>query len=191
KTVGAVHRHAVTVRVDQPFVHPVRQRRELGVVDLARRDHHLARLTADDVTIDVHIGKVVVGANGLYLAERVLQRAPVPQTNVVEALAVVWQVKRFDGVFRFEVAQFDLVQPKTSARPFDVVGDVRCLAVELVRLDDEALDVRRNQYGCNHVRRDGKRETNEQDAETPYGERVNQQDDRCDDQDNRDNQQRG
>ncbi len=141
--------------VGQPFIDPVGQRRKLGVVELARRDHHLASLTADHITIDIDIGKVIVSANGLDLAQRVLECAPVPKTNVVEALAVVWQVKCFNGIFRLEFAEFDLVQPETFARPLEVVGYVGRLAVELVWLDDKTLDVRRNENNGNHIGCDG------------------------------------
>src|SRR6185369_3433430 len=91
----------------------------------------------------------------------------------------------------FEVAELNLVQSKTSTRPFEVVGNERCLAVEFVGLDYKILDVRRNEYNGNYVGRDRQCDGDQQHAETPHGERVNQQHDRSDNQHDRDDQQRG
>ena len=58
--------------VNQLFVNPVA--RLLGQflgVDFSSGQHHLALLAADDIAVNVHIGKVVISANGLDLGERV------------------------------------------------------------------------------------------------------------------------
>ena len=77
--VYRVHGDAVAVGIDQLFVDPVAA--ALGQffhVQLARAQHHLAQLAVDYVTVNVNIGKVIVGADFLNLAQRVLQRLPVP-----------------------------------------------------------------------------------------------------------------
>ena len=95
----------------------------------------------DLVAIDVDVGEVVVGADLLDLAQRVLQRAPVPQPDVLQRFLVVLRVQRVEaGVGRVRHL-LDRVEAEGPSRELDVVRDVRPLAHELVRLDDEAADV--------------------------------------------------
>ena len=59
--------------VDQLLVDPVAAAlRKLLDVQLARGEHDLANGAIDLIAININIGKVVVGADLLYLAQRVL-----------------------------------------------------------------------------------------------------------------------
>ena len=142
EAVDRVHRDAVAVGVDQLFVDPVAAAfRQLVDVELARGEHHLPHLAVDLVAIDVDVGEVVVGADFLDLPQRVLQRAPVPQADVLERRLVVRGVDRLDAGFGRERPLHDPVERVRLPRHLDVVRDVRRFAHQLVRLDDEVADV--------------------------------------------------
>ena len=97
EAVHRVHGHAVPVRVDQLLVDPVPAALGQAVdVELARGEHHLPHRAVDLVPIDVDVGEVVVRADLLDLAQRVLQGAPVPQPDVLQRLLVVGDIDRFD-----------------------------------------------------------------------------------------------
>ena len=88
--VHRIHRDAVAVRVNQLVVDPVAAAlRQFVHVQFARRQHHLAHRAVDLVTIDVDVGKVVVSANLLNLPQRILQRMPVPQANILQRRLVI------------------------------------------------------------------------------------------------------
>ncbi len=128
--------------VDQLLVDPVpAAHRQLLDTDLACREHHLAQRAVEHVAVDVDVRKVVVGADLLELAQRVLQRAPVPQADVLERVLVGGRICRLGARIRRERALRDAVESVRLSRERDVVRDVRRLAHELVRLDDEAVDV--------------------------------------------------
>ena len=103
EAVDRVHRDAVAVRVDQFLVDPVPA--ALGQpfdVQLARGEHHLPDLAIHFVAVDVDVREVVVGADFLDLPERVLQRAPVPQPNVLQRVLIVGRVRGLDAWSRPE-----------------------------------------------------------------------------------------
>ena len=103
--------------------------------------HHLPHDTVDLVAIDVDVGEVVVRADLLDLTQRVLQRAPVPQPDVLQRFLIVLRVQRVEaGVGRVRHL-VDRVEAEGPSRELDVVRDVRSLAHQLVRPDDEAADV--------------------------------------------------
>ena len=134
------------MRVDQLLVDPVAAAlRQLVHVQLASREHHLPHRAVDLIAVDVDVGEVVVRADLLDLAQRVLQRAPVPEADVLQRRLVVRGVERFDARFRRERALREAVQAEREPRHLDVVRDVRRFAHELVRFDDEAVDVRADQ----------------------------------------------
>ncbi len=123
EAVDGVHRDAVAVRVDQFLVDPVPA--ALGQpldVQLARGEHHLPDLAIHLVAIDVDVGEVVVGADFLDLPERVLQRAPVPQANVLQRVLIVWRVCGFDGGLCWKRLLRDAIAARTPA------GSSRCCA---------------------------------------------------------------
>ena len=98
EAVDRIHGDAVTVGVDELLVDPVAAALgELGDVELARGQHHLADRAIDFIAIDVDVGKIVVGADFLDLTESVLQRAPVPKPDVLKCGLVVG---RFRGLNR-------------------------------------------------------------------------------------------
>lgn len=95
------------------------------------------------VPIEVDVGEVVVGPDLLDLPQRVLQRPPVPQPDVVQCLAVAGEVEGLHGGLGGERALLHLVEGERHPREADVVGDVRALPDELVRLHHEAGHVPR------------------------------------------------
>ena len=110
-------------------------------VELAGGEHDFAGGAVDVVAVDVDVGKVVVGADLLDLAEGVLEGVPVPEADVLEGGLVVGGVGGGDGGFGGELVLVEAVEAEGLAGHLDVVGDVRSFAVELVGLDDEAADV--------------------------------------------------
>ena len=142
EAIHRVHRDAVPVGVDQLLVDPVAAAlRQLLHVEFACGQHHLADRTADLISIDVDIGKVVVGPDLLNLAQRILQRAPVPQPYVVERGLIIRRLHRLDsGVGRKRV-RFDAVERVGPPRHLYVVRDEGALAHQLIRCDDEIADI--------------------------------------------------
>ena len=69
---------------------------ELVDVQLACGEHHLAIRAFDFIAINVDVGKVVVGADFLNLAERVLECVPVPESDVLKCRLVVRRIGRLD-----------------------------------------------------------------------------------------------
>ena len=130
------------MRVNQLLVDPVAA--ALGQfldVELARGDHHLLHRSVDHVAVDVDVGKIVVGADLLDLPQGVLQRAPVPQPDVLERQLVVGQVECLErGVGRKRMLR-DAIEGVRPPRELDVVPDIRLLSHELVRFDDEAAHI--------------------------------------------------
>ena len=68
--------------------------RQLGVVNLPGGDHHLAHLAADVVPVDVHLVKLVVGAQALQLLIGLAQHPPVPEPGVGDGRVVGGDVGR-------------------------------------------------------------------------------------------------
>ena len=143
--VHGIHRHAVPVGVDQLRVDPVAGgfRKPLDV-QLAGGDHHLPQRAVNHVAIDVDVGEFVVGADGLNLPQRVPERAPVPQADVLDRRLVVGEVHRFDAGLGGKRLLLEAIETVRLARELDVVRDVRGFAHQLVRLHDEAVDVGRD-----------------------------------------------
>ena len=159
------------MRVNELLVDPVAAALRQPIdVQLADCEHHLTHAAVHLIAIDVDIGEVVVGANLLNLAERVLQRPPVPEPDVLERVLIVVRFDSGDARVGGKRHLFDPVQRKGGARLLDVVRDERRLPDQLVGLDDEAVHVpadrrhaeiqddRRNQGGDDPAklrRRDG------------------------------------
>ena len=146
--VGLVARRrhrAVTVRVHDVAVDE-RLRRQVGAVQTARRDQHLAHLAVDQVPVDVDVADLVVGLQVLQRRVGVADHVRVPEARVVDRAAVgVDQRLRFGGrQARFErreveVRGLDCVEPECVARGPDVAIDVLLLGLVLVRADLELL----------------------------------------------------
>ncbi len=142
EAVDGIHGDAVAVGVGEALVDPVAAADgELVDVELAGGEHDLAGGAVDVVAVDVDVGKVVVGADLLNLAEGVLEGAPVPEADVLEGGLVVGGVGGVDGGFGGKLLLVEAVETEGLAGDLDVVGDVRALADELVGLDDEVGDV--------------------------------------------------
>src|ERR1043165_4833140 len=180
--VRAVHRHAVAVRVDQLFVNPrARLFRQLRHVQLARRNHHLPDLPVDLVTINVNILKIIIRSNPLNLLEGVAQSRPIPEAYVVERLLIVLIIEARNRRVCVEVAYLYAFELETFARPGDVVFDVRRLASQLVRLDDETLDISWNNHPGDDIGENRQRDCRDNDSQFPDGERVYNNDEGSDD----------
>ena len=128
----------VPVRERQPLVHPGPVLNALGV-QLAHREHHLARLAFDVVPVVVNVDEVVVGPDFLNLSERLQQRLMVPEPDVFNRPGVADDVLRRQlGVAR-ELALLDTVERVGAPRRFDVMDDERLFLVLFVRRDDQPL----------------------------------------------------
>ena len=131
-------REPVAVREGEPLVDPRAARQRRGV-HLARRQHDLAVLAVDHVTIVVDRHEIVVRADLLDLPERIEQRLIVPQRHVVERGGVALDVCGRQGGFARNLALDNLVERKTDARGVDGMRDEGHLAHLLVRRDYQAL----------------------------------------------------
>ena len=128
--------------VNELFVDPVATAcRQLVDVQLARRKHHLTNRAADLVSVNVDVGKVVVGPNFLNLAQRVLQSARVPQTDIFERGLIIGRVECLNRCFRGKRVRLYAVERKRAPCHLDVMRNVRTLSHQLVRPHDEATDV--------------------------------------------------
>ena len=140
----------------QPLVDPRSIRHALGV-ELAHRQHHLARLAVDQVAIVVDVHEIVIGPDLLDLRERLQQRTAFPETHVLDRAGVLDDVVRRELRVARQLALLDPVEPVGPARGRDVVQNERLLHVLLVRDDEEPLD-EAGVHAANHrhaeVRRD-------------------------------------
>ncbi len=117
----------------------VRLGRAAGI-QLAGREHHLPELAVDDVAVVVHRREVVVGADLLDLPERLEQRLVIPETHVVERVAVVGDVVGGQLGVAGERPLLNRIEREGVPRGVDVVLDERGFADLFVGGDDEALD---------------------------------------------------
>ena len=178
EAVDRVHRHTVAVGVDELFVDPVAAAlRQLVDVELARREHHLPDRSVHLVAVDVDVGEVVVGADLLDLPQRVLQRAPVPQPDVLQRRLIVWGVQCLEAALGRERPLLDAAQPVGLPRHLDIVRDERRLPHELVRLHDEARHVPAEDRDDRVTRRRG-RGGQDQPAGSRRRDRVDERDQR-------------
>ncbi len=158
--VHGPQRHAVAMGEDEPLVDPVPARQAVGV-QLAGRQHYLAKLPVDLIAIVVDRHEVVVRPDLLDLPERVEQWLVIPEPHVAQRARVAVDIgPREEGVAG-ELPPFDTVQPERPPRRGDVVDDVRRLAHELVWSDREALNGRRGQLAAQRHHEIGNRGKNQ------------------------------
>ena len=83
--------------IDQLFVDPVAAALgQLVHIQLAPGEHDLAHGAVDLIAIDIDIWKVVVSPDLLNLAQRILQRPPIPQPDVLERRLVICGIGRLN-----------------------------------------------------------------------------------------------
>ena len=140
--VDGVHGDAIAVGIDELVVDPVAAALgELVHVEFAGRQHHLALGAVDGIAIDIDVGKVVVGADLLDLAQRILERTPVPQANVLKGGLIVGRVGGLDGGLGGKLALREPVQPIGLTGHLDVMGNEGLFENQRVGFDPEAADV--------------------------------------------------
>ncbi len=108
--------------------------------------------------------------------ERVLQRPPVPQPDVIEGGAIGAQIQCFDRVLGLKLSQLNLLESKSAPRPGDVVFDVRRLAAQLIWFDNEAGDISRHQINADDINRERNRERQQQQAQAAFRECIDNRD---------------
>ena len=162
KAVHRVHRDPVAVGINQLVVDPVSAAfGQLVHIQFAHRQHHLAQRSIDLVAVDVDAREGVVGTNFLHLAQRVLQRIHIPQADVFERGLIVLRIDGGDARFRGKLALRKAVQPVSVPRHRDIIGDVRPLLVELVRLHDERAHIPSGNRGHHVTDHRGSRRRNQ------------------------------
>ncbi len=129
-------------------------RRQVVLGQLPCRDHDLAVAVADLVAVHVHVDKLVVEPNLLELLIDGVQRAPVPQADLGDQLAVVFDGLPGQVALGRVFTLLRLVEAEGLAREPDVVGDVGLLEGDLVGLDGKRLEGRRQQAGEQEPERD-------------------------------------
>ena len=140
-------------------------------VEFARREHHLADRTVKLVAIDVDIRKVVVSPDGLDLTQGILQRTPIPQPDVRKSRLVAGPLQSLHSGVRGKCLRPYSIERVSPTRHADVVRDEGALARQLVRGDDEVVDVPLH-AGNDHVAGDGGNGRGEQ----PYRARSRHRD---------------
>src|SRR5207302_1378536 len=125
----------------------------------------LAFLRIEAITIDVDVGKIVIGSNRLNLAQRILQRFPVPESNVLECGMVRAEIERRGRILRFELSRLDRIQRKSVTCPGDIVFDVGGLASQLIWLNDKTGDIGGNQDTADYVDPDWNCHRNQQQTQ--------------------------
>jgi hypothetical protein len=142
EAVDGIHGDAVAVGVGEALVDPVAGADgELVNVEFASGEHDFAGGAVDVVAVDVDVGKIVVGADFLNLAERVLKGVPIPEADVMEGGLVIGGVGCLDGGFGGKFLLMEAVETEGGAGFGDVVSDEGLFADELIGLDDEVGDV--------------------------------------------------
>ena len=191
EAVDRRHRDAVAVGVDQLLVDPVAAAfRQFLDVQLACGEHHLANRSVHFVAIDVDVGEVVVGADFLDLAQRVLERAPVPQPDVLQRRLIARRVNRFEAGLGGEGLLRDAIERVGPSRHLDVVPDVGRFLHQFVRLDDEAGDVPAEQADAEKGDR-GRYDRGDQPADARRRDGVDQRHRRAEDERGTDDQRAG
>ncbi len=191
EAVDRVHGDAVAVGVDQLLVDPVAAALgQLLDVQLARRQHHLAQGAVEVVAVDVDVGKVVVGADLLLLAQGVLQGVPVPQADVLQRGLIVGGVGGIDRGLGGKLTLLELVEPVCLLGELDVVGDVGGLAHQLVGLDDEVADVPAH-HAHREIAEHGWNHGGDKQLRSRAAQRVEQRDARAEEKRQADDQQSG
>ena len=91
--------------VNQLFVDPVPAAfRQFFDIQFAGSEHHLAQIAGNLVAIDVDVGKIIVGADFLNLAQSVLQRLPIPKTNILQSGLIIRHIRRLHRCLRGKFA---------------------------------------------------------------------------------------
>ena len=97
--VHRIHRDAVAVRVNQLVVDPVAAALgELVHIQFAHRQHHLAQRAVNLVAVNVDVGKIVVGANLLHLAQRILAAPATSHRRIFWSVAWLFAGSAAPGV---------------------------------------------------------------------------------------------
>src|SRR5262245_18323563 len=115
------------MRVDNACIYPIAGFGwKLVEAELTCGQHHRRRLASDPISIHVDVVEVIVGPNRLSLLESRLQRAPVPESNVIERRGILHRIK--DGVRDswFKGRLLDSVEAESFAGEIDVVPNVWC-----------------------------------------------------------------
>ncbi len=111
------------MRVDELLIDPVAAAlRKLVNIQFARGEHDLAHFAVNLIAINVHIRKIVIGADFLDLAQRVLQGAPIPQPDILKRWLIVCAIQGVNGGFGGELTLRNVVQRVSLPRELDVVA---------------------------------------------------------------------
>jgi hypothetical protein len=113
--------------------------RQCLCVELACREHDLTELPSDLVAVVVDGLKVVVCADRLNLAERLKERLAIPDAHVVDRRAVGGDVGRRESRLAPQLPPHNRVDAPRLPRRAEVTDDLRRLARQFVRLNDEPL----------------------------------------------------
>ena len=195
RLVARGRHHAVPVRVDDVAVHEGLTR-QVGAVEVARRDQHLPGLVVDEIPIDVDVTDLVVG---LDLLERVVglhEHTGVPQTGVVDGSLVAVDHRLLLGGRDLvegrvvELLGLDGVELEGVARGADVPVDVGGFLGEFVRTHHELLNQRRVD-GAERDRHERPQADRDDREHPPAPVDVPQEEDRGDDRDDDEQVQRG
>ena len=106
---------------------------------LAGREQHLSLVVADVIPVDVDVLECVVAADLLQLPEGLLERLPIPETDVVDRVPVRLDRRHVEGGAGLVGTHLDRSQAEGLPCERDVAPEIGLLERQLVRQHDEAL----------------------------------------------------
>ena len=133
------HDQAIAVGVLQPAVDPGDALAGQIAGQLAGREQHLPLAIAHPVPVDVDVLERIVGADLLQLPEGLLERLPIPKTNVVDRVPVRLDRSHVEGGTGLVSAHLDRSQAEGLPCELDVAPEIGLLERQLVRQHNEAL----------------------------------------------------
>ncbi len=140
--VGLVDHRAKPVGVEETGVLPIGGR-EVVLLQLAHRDHHLPGNALVEVSVGVDHAQRVIGLQLLEVLIGLGKHRRSPDPQVVDGETVGLDLIGGEIVGRLEGTHLYLVEPVGPLGRIEIVSDVRRLLRQLIREDVEPLDDRR------------------------------------------------
>ena len=103
------------------------------------RNHDLPVLPAEGIAVDIHVVEFVVQPDFLKLLEHGVQRAPVPEADVVEDGLIAFHHLPGKAFFNRELPVFRLRQVEAMARKFYIMADVGFFVRDFIGFHSEVL----------------------------------------------------
>ena len=113
--------------------------RQLVYDQLPCGQHNLSILVVDQVTVHVHIVKIVIEPDSLNLPVGLEQGAFVPYPDILDGYVVLFDIIGTQIVIDLEIDLLDIAQVVGLAGKVDIISDVRRFLGQFVGLDHKLL----------------------------------------------------